>query len=261
MPSCTRPAPADDSGLRRRVSSAAGALAVAVAAVAAACSGGGETKEVDARLPAGAAANAGRGSPGETLRRFTAAAGRGDAEAMWALLSRPTRATMGGTLRAFRADTAPDFARGVGTIAANATIVLSRRLDARWGVAAIAGERTVAGERAPFAYAAATLRERGQWRLELAGLVMTPDEPEPYAVTRVVSRLRVRVGAPAAVTRAALWLDGRRLPAAVTQTTPFSADVTARTTRTLAPGQHVVVAYAGAGATAAATAWTFSVER
>lgn len=247
---------------------AAAALLVVLALGAAGCSAGGADGGSAAPAPDASGAQAplvagkAQPEPGRVLLRFIAAARRGDAETMWRLLSRPTRASIGPTLAGFRAGPAQEFAEGVGTLERSARITLSRTLGRRWAVAAVAGERTVEGTNEPFAYGAALRREDGTLKLELDGAVVGGHEPEPLtSVSELRPRIRATVNAGGDVTWVAVWLDGK--PLRVTRRAselPFTARPAGRPARPLRPGRHDVVLFAATRDTAVASSWTFSIS-
>ena len=237
--------------------------ATAAAAVASGCGGGGggEAAETHAERPPAVAAPQGRPdpAPARVLARFVRAADRGDAAAMWALLTSETRATLG-PAAAFRAGTARDLAELLRDFDVR-RVVVSRTFDGgRTGVAALAGDRTVEGERDPFAYAGALERERGAWKLELGGAMIDALEPEPYEPTDARPLVRARANVAEPVDALAVWLDGRPLRPAKVERTPFTLSVSARPSRPLRDGRHDAVAFVATDGAAAAVAWPFTVE-
>lgn len=210
----------------------------------------------------GPAVDPGQADPvlGEALLRFVRAAAQGDAGAMWSLLSIPTRASIGPTLADFSGGTAAEFQEGLGTLAGSARVVLSRRIDDQYGVAAIAGDRAVEGKQEYFAYGTALLNESGVWKLELGGIVIAGLKPDPLAGTGDRPRLASNVGAAGELTHLLMWLDGRPLRVANEGSTPFTAKLSATPAEPLKPGRHTVVTFAATPETATAIAWTFSVE-
>jgi hypothetical protein len=218
----------------------------------------GETA-VPTRPPAASAADP---RPGRVLLRFVHAARRGDARTMWTLLSGPTRASLGPTYAAFRRGAAVEFHEGVGLLRSDARVILSRRLDRGWAVAAVSGARLAEGEREHFAYGAALLRERGALRLELGGVVFSDHRPEPNSmVGSTRPPVSVRASAGGNVTAVRAWLDARPLAAGRgADDPPFTATVRGLPARPLARGLHEAVVFAEAGDAAGASAWSFVVE-
>jgi hypothetical protein len=180
--------------------------------------------------------------------------------AMWSLLSRETRAGYGGTLRRFRSEPGADFADQF-ELLRDERVVLSRRIDG-FGVAAIAGLRPPDEGEEPeeYAYAAALVRERGRWRLELGGLAIELLKPGPLDETDGRPELGARVDAAGPVHRSLLWLDGRPFIASRTSELPFTAELEGTPGEALAPGVHRVIVFATGGGTAAAVAWPFLVQ-
>jgi hypothetical protein len=199
--------------------------------------------------------------PGRVLLRFVEAARRRDPDAMWGLLSRPTRASIGPTLAEFRSSTSEELTDGLGALAAGTRVILSRKLDDEWAVAAVAGMRTVDGKPENFAYAAALRREGGALRLELAGAVVSGHEPGPLKeISGGRPEVAATISAGREVTRVLTWLDGRPLAAARGKDDlPFTATLRGRPRQPLAPGRHEVVVFAATDRTAVASAWSFTV--
>lgn len=239
------------------------ALVLLTAALVAGC-GGDDAEEAAARAQPQRAAAARPGTadaaPGRVLLAFVRAAGRGDAEAMWGLLSKATRASIGPTLGGFRRGAAVELARGLGPLAPTARPILSRALTNGWAVAAVAGERPLNGRRRYVAYGAALRRERGRLALELEGAVVTSLRPEPLEATHeVLPELGATVAAGGDVTDVRVWLDGKAARVARDRERPFTATVRGRPGRALGPGRHAIVVFASAEHTAVASAWTFTV--
>jgi hypothetical protein len=240
-------------------------VALAAAVLAAGCGGGGsaeDTAKADAPTAARpVAAGTPAREPGRVLLRFVRAARQNDADTMWRLLSGPTRASIGPTLARFRSTTAREFHEGLGTLDPGATVILSRRLGQRWAVAAVAGTRSVEGEREDFAYGAALTRERGVLRLELGGAVVSGQKPEPAdRVSEARPEVAANVSAGGIVTRVLTWLDGTPFSATRgVDDLPFTATLRGRPARPLARGRHHVVVFASTDRAAVASAWTFTV--
>jgi hypothetical protein len=241
------------------VSRAAACLLAVAALLPAGCGG-------EAELPpqVGLRAAAGTPAPGaaKVLERFVEAAGRGDAEAMWELLSEPTRASFGPTLERFRLNAAAELEMGIGPFAGSAELVLARAVTESWAVAAVAGEVERDGEREEGAYASALRRESGGWRLELGGVHFVGHAPGALEeIDDAEPVLRATAQSSARIERMTLWLDGRVVASRAARQTPFSGTVGGRAFEELRPGVHVVTVFAATDETAAAQAWPFEVEQ
>jgi hypothetical protein len=199
--------------------------------------------------------------PGRVLVRFVEAARRGDAGGMWALLSKPTRASIGPTLAQFRSGSAQQLGQSFRSMTPTTAVVLSRRLGGGLSVAAISGERTVKGKREDFAYGAALVAEDGVPRLELDGLVFGEHQPEPLdRVDEGPVQVRAKVSAGDDVTDVRAWLDGRPLRLETrTDDAPFTATVRGRPASPPTAGRHVIVVFAATSLAAGASAWIFTV--
>jgi hypothetical protein len=204
----------------------------------------------------------GRPAPimGQVLMDFVQAAGKGDADAMWGMLSEATKASVGPTLEDFRSSTAVEFTEGLGTLADTARVFLSRRLPDDWGVAAVSGEREVEGEEEYFAYGAALIQEEGAWKLELGGVLIAALKPEPLSETDARPEIGANVGAGGDITQLLMWLDGKPLAFERGGNAPFAATLVATPSEDLQPGQQEVVVFASTDLSASAIAWTFSVQ-
>ena len=201
-------------------------------------------------------------APGKVLLRFVKASGKGDADTMWKLLTEPTQASIGPTLDDFRADAAINLQAGLGTIAPNAHVILSRKLSDDWAVAAVVGTRTEEGKKEQFAYGTAMLPENNALKIELGGVVITGYKPDPTSVTTETQpTLAANVGAGGDLTDVRMWLDGKGFPAERgAQDTPFTATLRGKPAKPLAKGLHTVVVFAATAETATASAWTFTVK-
>ena len=232
------------------------------AVLAAGCAGGGnEDRAAEEPRPQAVGREAGTPAPdvARTLVRFAAAARRHDAAAMWELLSDETRATFGSSLVSFRRGPGRELGDGVGALQPRARVILARRVG-RWGVAAIAGERVIEGERGRYAWGAAFVRERGGWKLELGGVAFEGLAPEPLEETEPRPELGVRADGAGEVVRALLWLDGKPVASRRVSELPFTARLSARPAAALAPGFHELVVFAATRDTAGALAWPFEVR-
>lgn len=243
-------------------------MALAVAVLAVGCSGADEeeaegaatvTQREPPRLDGGTRTD----EPGQVLLAFVRAAGRGDADAMWRLLSQPTRASIGPTLENFRGSAAPDFQEGIGLLAPTAKVIFSRSLTHRWAVAALAAMVEEEGEDEPDyeVYGAALVREDDELKLELGGVVISGHDPVPEAeLDDSKPELAANIGAGGDLVDVRMWLDEKPFPAERSKNeTPFTAKLRGRPARSLGPGLHEVVVFAATTDTAAATAWAFTV--
>jgi hypothetical protein len=237
--------------------------------LAVACSGGDGEAEGSAApgakrsvppLDAGTAA----AGPGNVLLAFVRAAGRGDADAMWRLLSEPTRASFGPTLEAFRGGAAQELAVTIGPLAPSAKVILSRALGDEWAVAAVAGDVLEEGESEPEynAYAAALLPASGGLMLELGGVVISGYKPGHLdELDDGQPKLGANVGAGGDLTDVRMWLDGEPFAAERgANDTPFTATLHGRPAQPLRAGLHQVVVFAATNDTASAAAWAFTVS-
>lgn len=197
---------------------------------------------------------------GQVLLRFVKAAGRADADAMWGMLSEATQASVGPTLDDFRAGAAAELHDGLGTLAGSARVVLSRKLQGAWGVAAITGEHEVESRMEHFAYGAALIQEGRVWKLELGGVVITGLKPEPLAETDPRPSIGANVGAGGDLAETLMWLDGEPLAFERGGNAPFAATLLVTLDRDLKPGRHEVVVFGATDISASAIAWTFSVQ-
>jgi hypothetical protein len=231
---------------------------IAVAALVAGC--GGKSKPESIQPPITTAPTG--PDPGkQVIDAFVAAAGRGDAKALWALLSTATQARLG-PFSHFRGVTAIELAGGVGLFARGTyKEIVSERVADRFGVVAIAGLRTAEGTREYAAYGTALRLEEGSWRVELGGpiqiQILGPGPgPAEQAVVQVGAEIHARAGGLAT---AVGWLDGATIPSQL-RGTAKAATFFANLASPVAPGRHTAVVFAGGAKDASATAWTFSVR-
>ncbi len=195
-----------------------------------------------------------------TLDLFVQAAGRGDAEAMWGLLSQQSRSRLGPTLSEFEKDYAEGFQSGLGSFAQTSyDIVLSQVTPSGWGVAAIAGTRTREGKNEYAAYAAPLARENGGWRLDLGESIRLKLNSPGRKTSEAQPRILLRARAKLPITEAGVWLDGKPVPGNVNGS-GRDVFVAAKPARPLRSGRHVVVVFASTGETATAGAAPFRVE-
>jgi hypothetical protein len=252
-------------------------LVCSLAAATAGCAGGGDeeaqppatttapaTTTTDANgggaPPVSAEYGSATAAPGDALLQFVRAASRGQVERMWNLLSEPTQASVGPTVQDFASGVANQFREGVGSLANTARVVLSRKLHDDWGVAAVTGNRTVNGEEEFFAYGTALVQENGLWKLELGGLVTNQLRPDPLSEVDSLPKVGISIGAADAIASTLMWLDGKPFPARPIDETTFTVKLEGEPATELAPGEHVVVAFAATDLTATAVGWTFNVE-
>lgn len=239
-------------------------LAAASAVFVTGCGGGGggSADEVSATTPVPSASDAAAArDPGEVLTDFVEAAGTGDAEKMWSLLSRRTQTRIGSTLAKFRGGPAHELEEGVGSFAGGGyELILAERITEKWAVAALAGERTAEGAKEYAAYAAALRLEGRAWRLELGDSVrIRPLRPDPGEVLEERTQLAAEIKARAPIVEGGLWLDGQAVPGesggVSDRYLTIYTDIVS-----LEPGPHSIVVFASAGHTASARAWTFKAR-
>jgi hypothetical protein len=198
--------------------------------------------------------------PGEIVLRFVQAARRGDAELMWALLSEPTRRSVGPGVKSFEVGTAPDITKSFEDFRGG-RVLLSRSLDDEWAVGAVTGRyEPEDGEPEPAAYAAALRHEGETWRIELYGLVIARLRPEPLGTTDDRPEVRAEAQAGDEIDRMLLWLDDVAASAPYVRTSAFTGEVRGRPSEPVPGGEHALVVFAKTRATAGALAWSFEVD-
>jgi hypothetical protein len=224
-------------------------LVATFAAVAAGCGSDAEPPTTQSAAPGPVPAP----GAGAALARFVEAAGAGDVDSMWSLLSLPSRQRLGPTEGEFGERYAREFQGGLGSFAGtDYELVLAVELPSGWGVAAIAGDRVRAGEREFASYAAALRQEGSAWRIELGAPVsLRKLRPEQVAVTDARPVIEMEIEADSDIEEAGLWLDGRSLAGRVTGSGGRVA-VSARPSAALAVGRHVIVVFGRSGDLAAA---------
>jgi hypothetical protein len=100
----------------------------------------------------------------------------------------------------------------------------------------------------------------GAWRLALFGPVaVEPLRPAPGATVARVERVAVRATAPGALEQFDVWLDGQPFTVEVGGPSASEQTAFAQPREPLAPGRHVVVAFARTGDSATARGWEFTV--
>lgn len=214
------------------------ALACGVAVLAAGC--GGEGRK-------GPPPDPGR----DAARAVIGAVRQGKPEALWSLLSTPTRKRFGPTLADFRRTAWGELEQTFGYFAAHRyKLIVSERIVGPFGAVAI-----VSG--CCHAYAFPLRRERGQWKVELASgrLQIEILGPQPGSSGRVQQIAFEAKGAGGGAT-AVLYADGVTL---LSKEYPGkkSSTVFANLSSPLTRGHHNAVAFASRGNSAVAAAWTF----
>ena len=217
---------------------------IVLALALAGCGGDSSAKETTttAARPAGP-------NPGTTLKAMLSAARAGDAE------------KLGNLLRPDSPDSlVPELEEGLGSFPASTPVVLSVPIDQSFAVAAVAGPRRAEGTKEPFAAFAVALQRFGrQYKASLVSPVrIRPLGPDPGSTHGPISQVAAEFSAPTPLVQAGLWVDGKAIPAeprgSPRRFTAFGSS------GTLKPGWHSVVAFAEAGGSAKATAWTFRVR-
>jgi hypothetical protein len=174
------------------------------------------------------------------MSSFVDAAAASDTDAMWAHLSKGTRATIS---REQFEEAAPELAVDVAKVSEGEIFLEEDVGDDRTVVA-------IAGGPPPGAYAEVLRMEDDEWKVELRTLDMI------YGVsaTQPSTEIDFQVNAPSPESVSGrLWVDG----APVTVERRLTSGVATFVTRSPAPrsGQHTVVAFARAGQRLGAIAW------
>ena len=189
-------------------------------------------------------------SPAAALRALAAAAREGDVPRIRRLLTASTRRSV-----------AAELAEGLGSFPPTRKVVLAVQIDETWAVAALAGPRTAEGAREYGVFATPLKLVDSRWKAHIAPgtLEIRPLGPDPGSVQgRAPTQVAAEFSALVAIEDAGLWLDGKAIDAvtrgSAEKYTAYGA------TPPLRRGYHVVVAFAEAGGTATATAWSFRVR-
>lgn len=230
-------------------------LLLAVLATAVAGCGGGAGGEGGVTTPASSTPLPyDEPAVGEVLAQFIEAAGAGDAEGMWSLLSLPSRERLGPDVEDFATGYETAFQEGVGTFAGTPyEVVLTVETKTGWGVAAVAGDRVRDSKQEYATYAAALRREGDVWKLELdAPVVLRQVEPDWSSTSEALPRIVLQIEAETAIEEAGLWLDGKPLPASAGGSDGRQITLEAVPRSELAPGRHTVVVFGRTGNLAAA---------
>jgi hypothetical protein len=221
-----------------------GLLALAVAPIAAGCGGGTSAAPTATTPPPATKAPADPGR--DAIEAFVGAARRGDAAAMWRMLSSSSRERVGPSLTAFRHDEAATLRRGLGSLRPFKVIV-SERITSEFGVVAIDDRRRVD---------AFALRLEGKrWRVELGSPVRIRPVGKPLAV-----QVAAAVEGPGGPGTAVMYVDGQTVNPEVAGSTR-SSTIYANLDPALGPGRHTLVVFASDGREASASAWAFTVAK
>ena len=171
---------------------------------------------------------------------------------MWATLSAATQRHLGPTIDGFRARSAGALRRELAPFAhEKVRIFLEEQTDVDLAVEGISGGAAV--------YAAAFRYEQGGWYVAIdPSLRIQATLPRPgsriFQRTKVLAEIVARVP----VTSASVWFDGSFFPAEGARTDAEHAGVLGEAPQPLRSGRHIVVAFATAGESAAARAWSFT---
>jgi hypothetical protein len=183
------------------------------------------------------------------------AAAANDEPAMWRALSRVSRQRLGPSLADFRRRGARGVRASVAPfVDGSYRVVVNAAVTPRLGVVAIASSDD--------AFAAPVRREGAAWKVELdPAFTVEPVRPLPHE--RVVQRtqLAAEIVAPRPIAASAMWFDGRPFDArAYWSRDQKRMSMWGEAPQPLRNGRHTVVAFAMAGAEAAANAWTFTAR-
>jgi hypothetical protein len=238
--------------------------------LASACTAGGEDEKAPAptsirlaeTVPLDTTPSLRPALPGDALVRFMAAARAANAEAMWELLSEPTRARLGPALADFRKGAAPRLHRDVGSfLKGRSSLFLAEPITQEFAVAAVRGRRWKEGRQENAAYAAALRLEGSRWKLELGGPIrLRALVPDPGEVQHETARLAAEVKAEATVVEGGLWLDGLGLPGQAGGVDDRTLSMFTDFVHGLAHGPHAAVAFASTDENASALAWMFTLR-
>jgi hypothetical protein len=189
-------------------------------------------------------------SPGAALKSLLAAAHDGDESKIRSLLVPGSPASL-----------APELVDGLGSFPLQTPVILSVQIDGRFAVAAIAGPRTAEGMKERYAAYAVALKRVGNngYRASIVSPVqIDPLGPDTGSAQSSITQVAAQFSAPKRLVQAGLWVDGKAVAAdprgSSKKFTAFGA------TPKLQPGWHSVVAFAEAGGSATARAWTFRVK-
>jgi hypothetical protein len=232
-----------------------------LAAVLAGCGGGGkETTSAVPLPPPLPTTTTTSGDPGkDAITALVAAAHEGRADAMWSMLSSPTKRRVGPLAR-FRAHAAKSLAQQFGSFG-HFRVIVSERITSEFGVVAIDGARMVQGRRERDVYAAALRLEGSAWKFELGSPVrVRAVGPDPGAHEDVVAQIAAAVSGEGGVGSAVIYVDGLTENPKV-YGTQRNSTLVVNYEPALDPGRHTVVVFGNVGRDASATAWWFTVAR
>lgn len=194
------------------------------------------------------------------IRLFVEAAGQGQHEVLWDLLSAETQERYGPTFAEFEQGVAVELEEGVGALANDYGVLLAVETPGGFAVAAVGARRVEGGEEQLGAFGLALRPVRDAFRIELGGPVeITPLVPES-GVVEPGEELAFGVRAPGPIDEGALWVDGRLIVSLAFGEEPSELVVAGPPPEPLVPGPHVVIGFARSGDEATALAWTVSVR-
>ena len=222
-------------------------VAVVLVLVSASCGGGEPATTTSSTASA-------QPDPGRTaVDALLAAASQHDAQALWSLLSTPSRKRLGPTFAAFKSTSATKLERALKPfVGFTGKPFVSQRISDLFGVVAI--HRGAAALEFP-------LRSvNGSWRVEAPGPVTIDiGGPQPGSRT-LVGQIGIEIHAPGPPSVGLIWVDGASVEPKI-YTGKKSATVYANLDQPLASGVHIAVAYAEEGRDAAALAWAFTATK
>lgn len=214
-----------------------------VLALALAGCGGGGSKQ-----PATTPAPPAGPDPAKAMQALLAAAQAGNATRLGKLLQPDTPDSV-----------VPELMEGLGSFPRGTPVILAVKIDPMFALAAVAGPRTAEGKQEHAAYAAAFERIGDEYKASIISPVeIRPLGPDEGSTQPPESQVAAEFSAPARLAEAGLWVDGKAIPAEPNgDPRRFTAY---GSTGKLRPGWHSVVAFAEAGGSAVARAWTFRVR-
>lgn len=191
--------------------------------------------------------------PGRQLAAtLLTAAGAHDAGTIWSLLSTPSRRRLGPTFKAFEKRGAVQIERALVPFESpSVKLFVDQSLTSRFGIVAMRNRAR--------ALAFPLRREGKAWKIETPGPVSIQVLGPRPGSRGAVSQVAFQAGAPAAITDAVVFVDGKLYrPTLAYGPTKAVATVFASLPRPLARGTHIAVAYAEQGPNVSAQAWSFA---